>query len=203
MNLPSFPAAKSKLYGVEPEQKHLTEVHQAEGYRDDSRMLGAVSGKQQTYRTEASSEVSMGEMIQREQEYKKALGEQKGKKFIPARIFYISLFNIIHIVNLPSFSAAKSNLYGVDAKYVGSPRDLDLKSDRDEDDKASRSSSKKVGGKSTTTKVKIPALKVSFSRITFLMLDRLEDYQKKKSIARNMRSSRRFRTVMQVETYQI
>ena len=49
-------------------------------------MIGKQQTLVQTYRTEASSEVSMGEIIQREQEYKRALGEQKGKRFIPARI---------------------------------------------------------------------------------------------------------------------
>ena len=69
-----------------------------EDYTEDSRisagMSPGMSEKQQTpvlrtYRTEASSEVSMGEIIQREQEYKRALGEQKTKKFIPARTYLL------------------------------------------------------------------------------------------------------------------
>ena len=87
VNLHPSSAAKSSLYGIEPEHKHVTEAHQVEDYRNDGGISAGISGKQHTYRTEASSEVSMGEMIQQEQEYKKALGEQKGKKFIPARTY--------------------------------------------------------------------------------------------------------------------
>jgi len=49
----------------------------------------------ETNRTEESSEVSMGEMIQQEMEFKKALEAQRGKKVLPSRITFKMLFKLI------------------------------------------------------------------------------------------------------------
>ena len=106
-------------------------------------------------------------MIQQEMQFKMALEAQKGKKKIPARIFFLFYGNNF-LVALPSFLTEKGHLYGVDAKYAGSPRDIDQHSDK-EDEKPKRTIVRKTEyqqyqsqGQSNLAakKTKVPILKV-------------------------------------------
>lgn len=60
------------------------EQHHEYGHDQDEDEGGRRPTHTETYRTEESSEVSMGEMIQQEMELKKALEAQRGKKALPS-----------------------------------------------------------------------------------------------------------------------